>query len=132
MTQGRDKRRDFVNAVKNLWVRIKCEKFLDQLSKCWLLRKPLLHGVRCESANHTAMINKTVVHSGNWKCVIPVVCVKAGKGVCSQTQLCQLRCFNDYTRQLHVSAPTGHLKVVFKTLSSLEDNLKMASRGRNM
>jgi len=27
--------------------------------------------------------------------------------VCSQTQLCQLRCFNDYTWQLHVSAPTG-------------------------
>jgi len=78
--------------------------------------------------------------------------------VCSQTQLCQLRCFNDYTRQLHVSAPTGHLQVVFRrtegriiysvrtrdlsitcahiiysrTLSSLEDNLKMASKGRNM
>ena len=34
--------------------------------------------------------------------------------VCSQTQLCQLRYFNDYTRQLHVSAPTGHLQVVFK------------------
>ena len=63
--------------------------------------------------------------------------------VCSQTQLCQLRCFNDYIRQVHVSAPTGHLQVVFKrtygpttvcsrTLSSLEDNLKMASKGRNM
>jgi hypothetical protein len=34
--------------------------------------------------------------------------------ICSQTQLCQLRCFNDYTRELHVSAPTGHLQVVFK------------------
>ena len=34
--------------------------------------------------------------------------------VCSQTQLCQLRCINDYTRQLHVSAFTGHLQVVFK------------------
>ena len=34
--------------------------------------------------------------------------------VCSQTQLCQLRYFNDYTRQLHVSAPTGHLQVVLK------------------
>ena len=34
--------------------------------------------------------------------------------VYSQTQLCQLRCFNDYTRQLHVSDPTGHLQVVFK------------------
>jgi len=33
----------------------------------------------------------------------------------SQTQLCQLRCFNGYTRQLHVSAPTGHLQVVFKS-----------------
>jgi len=27
----------------------------------------------------------------------------------------RLRCFNDYIRQLHVSAPTGHLQVVFKT-----------------
>ena len=34
--------------------------------------------------------------------------------VCSQTQLCQLRYFNDYIRQLHDSAPTGHLQVVFK------------------
>jgi len=34
--------------------------------------------------------------------------------VCSHTQLCQLRCFNDCTRQLHVSAFTGHLQVVFK------------------
>ena len=34
--------------------------------------------------------------------------------VCSQTQLSQLRCFNDYTRQLHVSAPPGHLQVAFK------------------
>ena len=34
--------------------------------------------------------------------------------VCSQTQLCQLRCFNNYTRQLDVSAPTGHFQVVFK------------------
>jgi len=41
-----------------------------------------------------------------WKCVIPVVRVKTEnwKRVCSQTQLRQLRCFNDYTRQLHVSA----------------------------
>jgi len=34
--------------------------------------------------------------------------------VCSQTQPCQLRSFNNYTRQLQVSAPTGHLQVVFK------------------
>ena len=40
--------------------------------------------------------------------------VGALERVCSQTQLCQLRCFNGYTRQLHVSAPTGHLQVVFK------------------
>ena len=48
------------------------------------------------------------------KCVIPVVCVRVCvcvcvcewklERVCSQTQLCHLRCFNDYTRQLHVSA----------------------------
>ena len=35
------------------------------------------------------------------------------KSVCSQTQLFQLGCFNDCTRQLHVSAFTGHLQVVF-------------------
>ena len=34
--------------------------------------------------------------------------------LCSQTQLCQLRCINSYTIQLHVSAFTGHLQVVFK------------------
>jgi len=32
----------------------------------------------------------------------------------SLTQLRQLGCFNDYTRQLHVSAFTGHLQVIFK------------------
>jgi len=50
-----------------------------------------------------------------------------------QTQLCQLRCLMTITRQLHVSAPTGHLQVTFRelkvllyswTLSSLEDNNK--------
>ena len=66
------------------------------------------------------------------------LCVCKLERVCSQTQLCQLKCFNDYTRQPHVSAPTGHLQVVFKrtsgprTLNSLEDDLKMASRGRNI
>ena len=49
----------------------------------------------------------------NWKYVIPL-CVWKLERVCSQTQLCQLRCFNDYIRQLHVSAPPGHLQVVFK------------------
>ena len=39
--------------------------------------------------------------------------------VCSQTQLCQLRCFNDHTRQLHVSAPTGHLQVSSSELNVL-------------
>ena len=43
-------------------------------------------------------------------------CVWKLERVCSQTQLCQLRRFNDYTRQLHVSAPTGHLQVVFKRI----------------
>ena len=42
------------------------------------------------------------------------LCVWKLEGVCSQTQLCQLRCFNDNTRQLHASASTGHLQVVFK------------------
>jgi len=54
----------------------------------------------------------------NCKCAIPVVCVRTGKGII-RTKLCQLRCFHDYTRQLHVSAPTGLLQVVFKILSCL-------------
>ena len=41
--------------------------------------------------------------------------------VCSQTQLCRLRCFNDCTRQLHVSAPTGHLA------GCLQENLRSYS-----
>jgi len=39
---------------------------------------------------------------------------KSFERVRSQTQLYQLRYFNDHTKQLHVSAPTGHLQVVFK------------------
>ena len=45
--------------------------------------------------------------------------------VCSQAQLCQLRRFNDYIRQLHVSAPTGHRQVVFKrTLGPTAHNVR--------
>jgi len=47
------------------------------------------------------------------RCVCVCVCVWKLERVCSQTQLCQLRCFNDYNWQLHVSVPTGHLQVVF-------------------
>ena len=36
------------------------------------------------------------------------------KGYVVKHNYVKLRCFNDYTRQLHVSAPTGHLQVVFK------------------
>jgi len=50
---------------------------------------------------------------------MPVVCVKTWRIVCRQIQLCQLRGFNDYTRQLHVSAPTGHLQVVLGELKIL-------------
>ena len=39
---------------------------------------------------------------------------KSLERVCNQTQLCHWRRFNDYTRQLHVSAPTVHLQVVSK------------------
>jgi len=34
--------------------------------------------------------------------------------VCSQTQLCHIGVFNDYIKQLHVSAFTGHLQVVLR------------------
>jgi len=46
-------------------------------------------------------------------CHCPKYCIWLER-VCIQTQLCQLRSFNDYTRQLHVSASTGHHQVVFK------------------
>lgn len=37
----------------------------------------------------------------------------AGKGMLSNTTV-SVKIVNDYTRQLHVSAPTGHLQVVSK------------------
>jgi len=40
-------------------------------------------------------------------------CVKTGKGMQSNTTM-SIKMFNDYTRQLHVSVPTGHLQIVFK------------------
>ena len=62
--------------------------------------------------------------------------------VCSQTQLCQLRCFNDctildnYMFQPLLAIfrlPSRELKVLTtKVLLKTTDNLKMASRGRNM
>ena len=54
------------------------------------------------------------IRRGHWLFCVFFFLYACLERVCSQTQLCQLRCFNDYTRQLHVSAPTGHLKVVFK------------------
>ena len=52
--------------------------------------------------------------------------------VCSQTQLCHIGVFNGYTRQVLVSAITGHLQVVLREKHFLSRNLKMASNGRNM
>jgi len=34
--------------------------------------------------------------------------------VCSQTQLCHIGIFNDYIKQLHVLAFSGHLQVVLR------------------
>ena len=34
--------------------------------------------------------------------------------VCSQTQLCHIGVFNEYIKQLHVSAFSGHLQVVLR------------------
>ena len=45
------------------------------------------------------------------------LCVWKLEWVRSQTQLCQVICFNEYTRQLHVSACIGHFQVVFKRTS---------------
>ena len=44
----------------------------------------------------------------------PLCVCENWKRVCSQTQLRQLKCFNDYIRQPNVSAPTGQIQVVFK------------------
>ena len=64
--------------------------------------------VSCSSFNDDLTLQQPF-----WKCVIPVVCVSTGKGMQSNTTL-SIKMFNDYIRQLHVSAPTGHLQVVFK------------------
>ena len=42
------------------------------------------------------------------------VLTKELERVCSQTQLRQLRCFNETIRQLYVSGPTDYLQVVFE------------------
>ena len=82
-----------------------------------------LHYTRCETANHgrfcswkfcclvAGVLNDVSNRLGmkEWRIVLHLL-----ERVRSQTQLRQLRCFNDYTRQLHVSAHTGHLPVVFK------------------
>ena len=49
-----------------------------------------------------------------WSVSSPLcVCVRTGKGMYSNTTP-SIKMFNDYIRQLHVSAPAGHLQVVFK------------------
>ena len=77
------------------------------------------------------------------------LCVCKLERVCSQTQLCQLRClmtildnymfrpllaiFRLSSRELKVLLYIMCTHIIYsRTLSSLKDNLKMASRGRNM
>jgi hypothetical protein len=71
----------------------------------------------CAVSTIELMVNITLLFPLNIFCLEVChprcVCVKNWKGYVVKQQ-CQLRCFNDYTRQLHVSAPTGHLQVVFK------------------
>ena len=73
-----------------------------------------------------------------WNCVITVLCVWKLERVCSQTQLCQLRCFNDYTRQLqlfttlltHLSVPTGKENVHLRSLSDLHATRPQLERSK--
>ena len=84
-----------------------------------------------------------------WKCVIPVVCVKIGKGMQSNTtmsiKIYLMTILDNYMFRLLLAIfrlSSRELKVLLyilcahniysRTLSSLEDNLKMASRSRNM
>ena len=115
------------------------------------------HRPQCHFVHHNAHMDWTGIKPGprqglmylTWTCQrLSYISLLLGR-VCSQTQLCQLRClmtildnymfrpllaifrlslrelyiyittlsikmFNDYIRQLHVSASTGHLQVVFK------------------
>ena len=50
------------------------------------------------------------------------------KGICSQTQLCPLRCLMTIIDN-YMFRP---LLAIVRILRSLEDNLQMASKGRNM
>jgi len=43
----------------------------------------------------------------------PLCVYELGK-VCSRTQLCHIGVFNEYIKQLHVSAFSGHLQVVLR------------------
>ena len=60
---------------------------------------------------NTSLCNKNSARFGS---VSSPLCAWKLERVYSQTQRCQLRRFNDYTRRLHVSAFTGHFQVVFK------------------
>jgi len=62
------------------------------------------------------------------------LCVYKRERVCSQTQLCQLRCFNDYATLLtHISVPTGKGTVPPRSLSELPAaRPQLGRRKRNM
>ena len=68
----------------------------------------------CNMTSHSWRLKLNTLCYQKLGSVSSPLCVWKLERVRSQTQLCQLRCFNDYTRQLHVSVFTGHLQAVFK------------------
>jgi len=69
------------------------------------------------------------------KCAIPVVCVKIGKGMQSNTttsiKVYLMAILDNY--MFRPLLAIFRLTIVYsRSLSSLEDNLKMASKGRNL
>jgi len=63
----------------------------------------------CQSSS--VLIVKTFILLGH---VSSLLCVYELGSVCSRTQLCHIGVFNDYIKQLHVSAFSGHLQVVLR------------------
>ena len=61
----------------------------------------------CQSPQHVALLTGVIL------AILDMSVLRTGKGMQSNTTL-SIKMFNDYIRQIHVSAPTGHLEVTFK------------------
>ena len=85
--------------------------------------------------NHLILSNRHPNHISS-DCHIEECSLSVPERLCSQTQLCQLRCLmtilDNYMFRSLLAIFRLSLRELKVLLSSLKDNLKMASRGRNM